>query len=34
LDYPAVVFPVGKVDNIMDVPTKDFKAMTDVDEDS
>lgn len=30
LDYPAVVFPVGEVDKIMDVPTKDFKAMTGV----
>jgi amidase len=34
LNYPAVVFLVGKADKIMDVPTKDFKAMTDVDEDN
>jgi amidase len=32
LDYPAIVFPVDRVDKTMDVPTKDFKAMTDVDE--
>ncbi|KUJ08556.1 amidase [Mollisia scopiformis] len=33
LDYPAVVFPVGKVDKDKDVATKNFKPMTDIDED-
>jgi amidase len=34
LDYPAVVFPVSKVDKVMDIPMKDFKAMTKVDKDN
>jgi amidase len=33
LDYPAVVFPVHKVDKKKDVSTKNFKPMTDIDED-
>lgn len=33
LDYPGVVFPVGKVDKERDVQCKGFKPMTNVDED-
>jgi hypothetical protein len=31
LDYPAVVFPVSKVDQGKDVQTRNFQAMTDID---
>ncbi len=33
LDYPAVVFPVSKVEKKRDVPAKSFRPMTDIDED-
>jgi amidase len=34
LDYPAVVFPVGKVDKSLDIARKDFKPMSGKDEEN
>lgn len=33
LDYPAIVFPVSKVDKTKDVAMKNFKPLTDIDKD-